>query len=66
MNPESAVRQRERLEMTDFGLIAVDEAHCVSEWGSGFRPTYRELGVLRQIHPEVPHLLICCTFIFLI
>ena len=55
MSPEAAVsKQRERLEMTDFGLIAVDEAHCVS----GFRPSYRELGFLRQIHPEVPHLFI--------
>ena len=61
MSPEAALLQRERLEMTDFGLIAVDEAHCVSEWGSGFRPTYRELGFLRKIHPEVPHLLITAT-----
>ena len=61
MSPEAAILQRERLEMTDFGLIAVDEAHCVSEWGSGFRPTYRDLGFLRQIHPEVPHLLITAT-----
>ena len=61
MSPEAAVLQRERLEMTDFGLIAVDEAHCVSEWGSSFRSTYRELGFLRKIHPEVPHLLITAT-----
>ncbi|MEN9338907.1 MAG: hypothetical protein RIQ62_219 [Bacteroidota bacterium] len=36
------------------GLIAVDEAHCISQWGYDFRPPYLEIAAIRNIHPEVP------------
>src|SRR5438445_519743 len=39
------------LQAWNVGLIAVDEAHCISEWGHDFRPEYRELAVLRQRFP---------------
>ncbi|MGP0067462.1 MAG: DNA helicase RecQ [Isosphaeraceae bacterium] len=42
------------LRAWNVGLIAVDEAHCISEWGHDFRREYRELAVLRQQFPHVP------------
>src|SRR5690606_4505730 len=35
-------------------LIAVDEAHCVSQWGYDFRPPYMHIKELKEIHPDVP------------
>jgi len=41
------------LRKTKLSFIAIDEAHCVSMWGHDFRPEYRQLGLLKQIFPEV-------------
>ncbi len=43
-----------RLPRMPMGLIAVDEAHCISQWGYDFRPAYLLVAQLREVHPGVP------------
>ncbi|HYW84186.1 MAG TPA: RecQ family ATP-dependent DNA helicase, partial [Spirochaetia bacterium] len=56
VSPERLSISDFRASLRRFGLagVAVDEAHCISEWGHEFRPDYRALGLLRAEFPSVP------------
>lgn len=51
----------EDLKRWNLSLIAVDEAHCISEWGHDFRPEYRQLNRMRDLFPEIPMLALTAT-----
>jgi ATP-dependent DNA helicase RecQ len=52
---------REFIGSLKLSLIAVDEAHCVSQWGHDFRPEYLQIAHLRQAHPEAPLVALTAT-----
>jgi ATP-dependent DNA helicase RecQ len=56
LSPERLVRDDvlEWLKKVPVGFFAIDEAHCISEWGHEFRPEYRQLRALRQWFPDIP------------
>ena len=61
--PETLLRQDvlERLARVQLSIIAIDEAHCLSQWGHDFRPTYRQLDALSGWFPDVPRLALTAT-----
>jgi len=49
------------LQRWQVSLLAIDEAHCISEWGHDFRPEYRQLSQLRELAPKVPMIALTAT-----
>ncbi len=56
-----AAEFQERLSDTKIALFAIDEAHCVSQWGHDFRPEYVKIGQLRKIFADVPFIALTAT-----
>ncbi len=50
-----------RISQMNVSLIAVDEAHCISQWGYDFRPSYLEIAELRKVFPDVPVVALTAT-----
>ena len=63
LSPEKLQNElvKSKISEMNVNLIAVDEAHCISEWGHNFRPAYRNISQLRLIHPSVPVLALTAT-----
>jgi len=63
LSPERLLSElvRERIKYMRVNLIAVDEAHCISQWGYDFRPPYLHIADLRELHPDVPVLALTAT-----
>ena len=61
--PERLVQDRTLglFERSDIALFAIDEAHCVSQWGHDFRPEYRQLKILAKRFPNVPRIALTAT-----
>ncbi|MEM1123394.1 MAG: ATP-dependent DNA helicase RecQ, partial [Bacteroidota bacterium] len=63
VSPERLITDlaKARIAQMNVNLIAVDEAHCISQWGYDFRPPYLEIAKIRELHPKAPVLALTAT-----